>query len=348
MLIESPVQGILFFLILVLAGWILFSFSAGIFLYLATMTTNHISRTTRKIPSGGVSAILQAHVKDPRIMEPVEAAKKRWSKKWEEQGFDELHITSRDGLSLTGFYWKADVNDSLKELKAAAAPTIPIMQNTAFLVHGMMGTSADMAYLAEAYHRVGWNVFAADMRAHGKSEGTKRTMGIRESEDIGLWIAKLITTYGSARIFLHGVSMGAAVVLLYAERTKKIPKAVCGVIADAAYARYADVFPRLLRFVIPGKFLTHSLTWGTSAASFLLSGIPFGRMRTDKRISRIHIPLLLFHGQKDALVPIASVRKMMRTATKIGADVVIVPEAPHIGAYFYAPDLYMEKILNLL
>ncbi len=201
-----------------------------------------------------------------------------------------------------------------------------------------------MAYLAEEYHGRGWNVLSINQRSHGESEGTKRTMGVRESSDLSLWTDVLISRFKAREIWLHGVSMGAAAVLLYGGNTKKIPSQIRGIIADSSFSSYEDTFFRLLKLAVGSRFLARSIIWGSSIASLVLGGVPFSAMNPQRALDRISLPVLLFHGQQDVLVPVGQVRKMLNDAVKRGAVTVVIPGAPHIGAYFYAPTLYMEKI----
>jgi len=319
---------------LVILGWAIFSLAAGSVVYFSFLTTDHAGLETKKMAEAESGSVLQNHTRDPSVMNPINAAKDRWYTRRDRHEFDELVIRSRDGLALAGFFWRADTH-------------APAGGNTVIIVHGMYDSSAGMGYLSEEYHAAGWNVLCIDQRSHGESEGTTRTMGVREAEDIGLWVSELETRYGSARIVVHGVSMGGAAVLLYAGRLGGLPRSVIGAVSDASYAGYSEVFSYVLRKAVPGDFLVRSIIAGASAASFFHSGVRFGNMSPIRIIDRIPVPLLLFHGQQDVLVPVSMVRNMYAIAKERGAEAIIVPDAPHIGAYFYARDLYMTKIFSL-
>lgn len=319
---------VLIFLLLVI-GWFLFSLGAGIIIFLSTATTDHVSMEPKTLTEAESKSVMNAHTKDQRIMDPLNEAKDRWYKNRDAQTFTDVSIKSRDGLILIGCYWKAETGDSGR---------------TVVLVHGMMDSSAGMGYLAEEYHSRGWNVLSVDLRAHGESEGTKRTMGVREAEDLGLWIQELIERFFPTALFLHGVSMGGATVLLYAGRAKKIPGQVKGIIVDSSYARYDESFERLIYMAVRNHFISWSITCGASIASAVCCGVSFNEMKPIKQLRRIALPALFFHGQKDVLVPIRMVREMFEEAVKRGNELVVIPEAPHIGPYFYAPVLYMQKI----
>lgn len=81
----------------------------------------------------------------------------------------------------------------------------------------------------------GHNTLVVDQRAHGKSGDNKITFGVRESLDCKEWIKYVIDRFGKdTEIFLAGVSMGAATVLMALEHD--LPKNVKGVFADCGYS----------------------------------------------------------------------------------------------------------------
>ena len=330
MMIFPGVTVACFFLCAIAAGWIVFTLVAGYIVYSSCFTINHVNLEPKPLRDAEKKSVLYAHTKDPRIMDPINAAKERWFKNRDAGMFDSLSVVSREGLNLAGYYWPV----------AARAEA---ERRWVILVHGMMDSAAGMGYLAEEYHAAGWNVLSVDLRAHGESEGKRRTMGVREGEDLALWVSALIRRYGADSVYLHGVSMGGAAVLLFAVRSD-IPAAVKGFISDSGYACHDAVFTRLLKLATGSRFVAASLTIGASVASFCLTGIGFWRMAPEKYLSAIARPVLLFHGQDDALVPIGLVRKMHGLPMKPGSESVVIPDAAHIGPYFCAKALYLQKI----
>lgn len=323
---------ILFFLILIAAGWFVFSFAAGVIVYLSSMTTNHAALEPKSMMESEKKSILNAHTKDPLVMDTLNAAKERWLQDRASGAFEVVSVTTPDGLNLTAYYQAAK--------KAGGAG------RTVLLVHGMMDSAAGMAYLSEEYLRRGWNVLSVDQRAHGESEGTKRTMGVLESKDLSLWVNLLVSRFGSREIFLHGISMGGVAVLMYgAVSGKKVPE-VKGLVADSCFASHRTTLYRLLYQATGNSFVARSLVLGADFASAIFSGIGFGRMETIKAVRANTLPTILFHGQKDVLVPLTSMSGIFAEAVKRGADIVVIPQAPHIGSYFYSPELYMSKILE--
>jgi len=326
---------------ILLAGWILFSLAGGLILYLSTLTTDHASLEPKKLARAERSGILLAPARDPSVMGPLDAARNRWHSLRDSGQLLQLGIVSADGLRLVGYYWPTGRSGTDDPPKAAG-----IKGRTVLLVHGMMDSAAGMGYLAEEYHAAGWDVLSVDLRAHGESAGSRRTMGVRESEDIALWVELLVHRYRAENIFLHGNSMGGAAVLLYAERIRPLPPEARGLVSDSSYGRYSAVFHRQLKMSVGNPLVAWSLLKSCSLFSFLFSGVPFGMMQPESGFGLLPVPVLLFHGQNDLLVPVWMVSGMLNRAVKPRAELVVVPDAPHMGAYFYAPELYIQKIME--
>ena len=263
-------------------------------------------------------------------MIPLKEAKDRWFLQLGKKGFKRLTVLTREKFLLAGYYYKAVSSPRVK---------------TVILIHGIQDSSAGMAYLYEEYKGLGWNVLSIDLRSHGESAGTKITMGVKESEDLALWMNLLINRFDAREIYLHGVSMGGAVALMYAEQTNTLPFEVKGVISDSSYAQYDFIVLRILTLFGICKCLAWCFLTGASVTSFIYSGVFYFRMNPAKKIQNIRIPVLLFHGEKDDVVPVSLVPQMFDDAKSQGFQVAVIPDAPHIGAYFYSPTEYMEAIV---
>ena len=80
------------------------------------------------------------------------------------RAFEEVHIISFDGLRLFG-RWYEGKKDS------------PVV----VLCHGYRGSAyRDFSGGSDIFLSLGWNVLLIDQRAHGKSEGSTITFGVKE------------------------------------------------------------------------------------------------------------------------------------------------------------------------
>lgn len=146
---------------------------------------------------------------------------------------------------------------------------------------------------------LGYNTLVVDQRAHGKSGGRSITFGIREREDCRTWTEFAGKVFGkSTPIFLSGVSMGAATVLMASE----LPMAanVVGIIADCPYSSPKDIIKKVCAkdMKLP-VFLAYPFVW--------LGALLFGRFRirggARQAVENTKIPICLIHGEADGFVP---------------------------------------------
>lgn len=149
---------------------------------------------------------------------------------------EKVLLTSQDGLELVGhtFLQEEETN------------------HWAVLSHGYQATEESMHTTARRYYEEGYNVLTYDQRAMDESEGQYITMGIKERGDLISWLEVLLENHPQAEIVTHGVSMGAATVLM-ASGQADFPDAVKAVIADCSYSSVWGVFESELyqRFQLP-------------------------------------------------------------------------------------------------
>ena len=127
---------------------------------------------------------------------PVQAEGRLWARRME--GFREAGIQAADGLLLWG----------------TVAPGEPDCHRWAICVHGYHDTYESMGAIARHYNSLGWHVLMPDQRGHGRSEGDYVGWGYDERLDLVGWCNYVTRRDPEAEILLHGVSMGAATVLM--------------------------------------------------------------------------------------------------------------------------------------
>lgn len=317
----------------------------------------------------GIDA-LSAHINDPRNMVPILEAKIRWLKKLDASasaevsadvsasasaGFstiEKVFVTGERGTKLAGYFVSASASASEKTSASA---------HVALLVHGYTDSAAGMAYLAEEYLSRGVSVLAVDCRAHGNSEGSVMTMGYTDSRDVATWLMWLSQKFGSnVKIIMHGVSMGAASAIQASALEKVQPLAgnIALIVADCSFSSMPEQLTGQIELVIGKgavkKILAKIMIAGMSFVNFLLgefffsANSPVHALEKRQHIETAKVPLLLFHGENDALVPPYMSQKLEKANGSCPIKVVRVPNAPHIGSYFYAQDLYMSEVFGFL
>ena len=109
-------------------------------------------------------------------------------------------------------------------------------------VHGYKCNGPDeFSHMAPFYHNdLGYNYLLPDLTGHGRSEGDYIGFGAPDAKNILLWVDYLINRFGEdIEIILHGISMGAATVMLVNNSSPR--EQVKVVIEDCGYTNALDV-----------------------------------------------------------------------------------------------------------
>ena len=238
--------------------------------------------------------------------------------------------------------WSMDAPDG----RALAATYYHPAQNGhrwAILVHGYGRDQRYAGDYAEAYLEKGWNVLTPDLCASGESEGQYITMGIKESEEVALWAARIKARDPEAEVVLHGVSMGAATVLLAAGR-HDVP-GLKAVIEDCGYTGAYEMFANQLGviFGLPEFPIMPCVD--------VVSGIKTGAKVSDaaplKAMPEVKVPVMFIHGDADGLVPPAMMEELYRHCNAPKTK-LIVEGAGHGDAMKEAGKEYWKAVFGFL
>ena len=212
----------------------------------------------------------------------------------------------------------------------------------AILVHGY-GRDGRFAYdYADEYLKRGWNVLIPDLRASGSSEGEYITMGALESQDIFDWAAKISAQNPNSTIILHGVSMGAATVMMTAAKN---PKNVVAVVEDCGYTSAYEMFTAQLEkiFGLP----EYPVMPCANFVCKIKTSVKISDAAPIKVIDKIKIPILFIHGTEDGLVPFSMMGRLFE-ACNAPKEKFVVEGAGHADAKKTNPTAYFAKIFNFL
>lgn len=98
-------------------------------------------------------------------------------------------------------------------------------------------------YFAAPYEKAGMNVLVIDQRAHGKSEGTHSTIGVKEHKDVLAWIQYLEQNWGIQEIWFHAICIGSASAL-QAMISPKCPSSIIGMVSEGCFISFRETFKR--------------------------------------------------------------------------------------------------------
>ena len=237
--------------------------------------------------------------------------------------YKQVEITVRDGTKLAGKWYDAGCS--------------PIF----ILFHGYRGSGVrDFCAIHNICMELGISTLVVDQRAHGQSGGSTLTFGIRERYDCLEWVKYASEHFGADRpIYLMGVSMGAATVLMASDLP--LPDNVAGIIGDCPFSAPGAIIRKIIGDLGLPVWLLYPFA--------VLGALLFGHFRlwedsAMKSVSRSRVPILLIHGSEDNFVP----SEMSATIFEHCAGkryLEIFPGAGHGGCSLTDPTRY-QKILR--
>lgn len=239
----------------------------------------------------------------------------------------EINIQSNDKLQLFASEFKLS-NESNKWI---------------ILVHGYTSEQSSIYDIARHYSDKGYNVLTPDLRAHGLSEGKYVGMGWLDKNDLLLWIDYLLKNYRNSEIILHGVSMGAATVMMASG--ENLPTNVKLIVEDCGYTSVWDIFS----FELKLRFNLSTFPV-LNAASFITNvrtGYNYNEASSIDQIKKSVTPILFIHGNADEFVPVNMAYKLYDN-TNINKELIIVDGAGHAESRLADEELYYGSIFSFI
>ncbi len=242
--------------------------------------------------------------------------------------FEMLTITTEDGIKLVG------------RLLRNEKPS----QKTAILIHGYnsYGTR-EYCYTGFKYLDAGYNIFMPDNRACGDSEGDYCTFGLKESEDVKLWITEINKIFPKGEIILQGSSLGGATVLMLSNQD--LPKNVKAIVSDCSYSSMVTEFKHLAGYLIGVP--AFPVMQFTEMYFKRYCGCDFKTKSPLKSVKQAKLPILFIHGEADRFIPKEQCQELY-DACASEKEILYVPEAGHVGAYVQGKDMYFNTLFNFL
>ncbi|GAB3798708.1 alpha/beta hydrolase [Virgibacillus kimchii] len=249
-----------------------------------------------------------------------------WRDWADQQDFEQWELNAYDDIKLQGYFLEAE------------EPT----NKTAVFAHGYLGRARDMALYGQYYYEeLGYNIFTADMRGHGQSEGEYIGFGWHDRLDYIGWIDLLLEKQGAdTDIVLHGLSMGAAAVLMVSG--ENLPENVKAVVADSPYGSVYDLFDYQLgrMFHLPSFPILPT----TSLVTQMRAGYSLTEASAMNQVKNAEVPILYIHGNEDTFVPTFMAEELYEN-TKSETEIHLFDNAGHGEAFVTQEDKYTE-ILN--
>jgi pimeloyl-ACP methyl ester carboxylesterase len=211
-------------------------------------------------------------------------------------------------------------------------------QGAVILLHGLRGDRRDMVSRAEFLRARGYSVLLFDFQAHGESRGSRITFGDLESRDVTAAIQYLHHKLPGEQVGVIGVSLGAAALVLAAERP-----AVTAVVLEQMYPTIQQaVAGRARRYLGPlGPVLAPLLMVQARLE------IPANRLRPIERMGQIGAPVLIVNGTRDSYTSIEDARALF-AADSDPKDLWAVEGAGHVNLHAFAKAQYEQRVGDFL
>lgn len=237
-----------------------------------------------------------------------------------------LQIKSRDRLTLTGYYLEH-----------------PDAERIVLMFHGWRGGWArDCAPLAKALYEKNCSVLMVCQRAQGESEGKYIGFGVLERYDCLEWINYMDAHTEDLPLYLFGVSMGAATVLMAAG--ENMPERVKGIIADCGFTsayKMSNIFAE--KYMKLEKEAVQSAVDEVNALCRKKAGYDFREYTTLDAMPNCKIPIFFAHGTADGFVPYEMSLENFN-ACPARKTLFSVEGAGHAQSFIKAPEKYMEAL----
>jgi fermentation-respiration switch protein FrsA (DUF1100 family) len=220
---------------------------------------------------------------------------------------EEAPLTTEDGVGIHA--WFLPVRDSRLTVLFASG-------NAGNISHRL-----DRARLLQSHLRT--DVLLFDYRGYGRSAGSPDEEGTyRDARAAWRYLTETRGT-PPERLILFGESLGAAVVLDLA-----ISRPCRALILESPFTSIRDMAAAVLPFFPVGPLL---------------------RTRYDNlaKIPRLHVPLLLLHGEADEIVPFAQARRLFSAAPE-PKRFFPIPRAGHNDTYLTGGDGYWRALAVFL
>lgn len=236
-----------------------------------------------------------------------------------------VDIVSHDGVKLIGHLYECE------------AP-----KRTVIAMHGWRSSwSRDFAAVSEFWHNNNCNVLYAEQRGQGNSDGEYMGFGMVERYDCLDWVNWVNENVGGdLPIYLAGISMGAATVLMASGLD--LPDCVHGIIADCGYTSPHAIW----RHVMANNLhLPYGGIAGLIANDMCKRKIQIGSKEYSctEALKHATVPVLFIHGTDDRFVPVEMTYENYKACAS-EKRLLVVPGAEHCRSYVIDTNAYEKAV----
>lgn len=231
------------------------------------------------------------------------------------------------------------------ELGPMPAWSIPGKSSTwAIVIHGINGTPQVGLRMVPALHRAGLPTlvitYREDLGVPASPDGFHH-MGLTEWRDLAAAV-RYTLAHGARRLVLAGYSMGGAIVAQFMQRSP-LASRVSGLVLDAPVLDWQETLEFNATEMGLPSLAALPLEWAIGARI----DADWDSLDVLQHPHDFRLPILLFHGTDDEVVPIATsddfAAELPQRVTYYKA-----PEAGHVEAWNVDPRLYERRVRAFL
>jgi pimeloyl-ACP methyl ester carboxylesterase len=245
--------------------------------------------------------------------------------------FEDVAFNAKDGVPLKGWWVPA-----------------PSARGSVVLVHGLNRSRIEMVKKVPFLHGEGWNALLFDLRLHGESGGSMRTLGGRERLDVAAAVDEA-RRRAPGPVVLWGISFGAATAVMAAADDPEI----AGVVCDSSFRSLRDTAKHHLALFRGFRWWARVVPSWPVADEVLFwfrrkTGIDPDELDVEKAAARLAPrPALFVANSGDRRMP-QEIAFALQKAAGAQASVLVVPGQSHGGAWREGTAPYEEAVRKLL
>ena len=235
-------------------------------------------------------------------------------------------ISTKEGFRLS--YWEVD------------DPNCSGAKGLVVFLHGITDRKESGLNYAKELAELCQKTYLVDMRRHGDSGGKYCTYGYYEKHDVVSLIDKISSEKPGLPITLLGTSMGAAIAIQAAAIDGRVSRVI-------AIAPFYDLFSIALdheyrRLGIRNEFLLRSVFRRAEK----IAGFDASEVSPAKDITKIHVPILIVHGELDKTVKRQYPERLAELNDRV--ELLSIKGAGHVDVLEKGGKEFVEKISEFL